>query len=232
MSTPRLALTSTADRSHAIIEAVSFHGCEAVVLPCIETQPAGQGTLEEVRTEAAESDWLLITSPRTVAILWPGGGMPHAKAAVVGEATGDAVRRAGGRVAAIGESGLDELVGNWAQQVAGHTVFFPHSAASDLSRLRPLEEHGARVATTVVYETKPVPPGSDPVDAALFASPSAVAGWTLSRSLEDLVIGAIGETTARSLKDHGHPPQVVPSRPDFEMLIDLTARHLRERSPV
>lgn len=232
MNVPRLALTSTPTRSEELVGLVRHHGCEPVVLPCIETRPARQEAIEGARAATGQADWLLITSPRTVATLWPDGGMPPVKVAVVGKATGEAVRLAGGNVAAMGESGLEELFDVWAGETAGHAVFFPHSAASDLSRLKALAEKGARVATAAVYETKPIPPRNDPVDAVLFASPSATAGWLRSRSLEDLVIAAIGASTATSLSELGHPPHIVPLRPDFEMLIDQTARYLRDRSLV
>lgn len=231
MSAPRVAITTTAERGQDLAEVMRRFGCEPVALPCIETRPEASWTLEKARAEAKQSDWLLITSPRTITTLWPGGGMPPAKAAVVGAATRDTVQAAGGEVAAVGRSGLAELLDKWASSVTGQTVFFPHVSTFDLTRLRPLEEKGARVVTTAVYETNSIPPRSDPVDAAMFASPSAVAGWILSRTLQDLVIAAIGETTADSLTDRGHPPHVIPPHPDFEMLIDLTARHLRDRSP-
>lgn len=232
MSLPRLGLTSTIERCQSMAGVVGLHGCASVILPCVEVEPADPTTLETARAEAQQGDWLLLTSPRSVAILWPDGSMPRVKTAVVGEATADAVRRAGGDVAAVGDSGLDRLVETWANHARGQTVFFPHSASSDLARLRPIEGHGARVVTSAIYDTKPIPPGTDPVEGALFASPSAVAGWALSRGFDDLVIAAIGETTAQSLADRGHPPEVVSPEPNFETLIGLTARHLRDRSPV
>ena len=107
----------------------------------------------------------------------------------------------------------------------------PHSSLSDISDLNGLAAR-ARLLTRAVYTTRPRPPGQESVDSALFASPSAVTGWLSARSLADVVIGAIGETTAKALFDAGHPPDVVPDDPDFEELIALLARHLRGRSPV
>ncbi|REK11835.1 MAG: hypothetical protein DWQ40_11835, partial [Actinobacteria bacterium] len=148
-----------------------------------------------------------------------------------GHATAAAVDAAGGKVSVIGESGLAELVESWGDSADGKTVVLPHSSLSDLAPLEALGDQ-ARILATAVYSTSPIAAADDPVDAALFASPSAVTGWLRSRTLDDVVIGAIGPTTARGLTDRGHPPHVTASRPDFEMLIDITARHLRDRSPV
>jgi uroporphyrinogen-III synthase len=64
------------------------------------------------------------------------------------------------------------------------------------------------------------------VDVVTFASPSAVEGWTLSRSL-DLAVVAIGPTTCGALERAGHPPDLVADDPAFAALARSIAKHSR-----
>jgi uroporphyrinogen-III synthase len=115
-------------------------------------------------------------------------------------------------------------------RVDGTSIFFPHASGADLTPVASLEALGAEVTSVAVYGTKSVAPGLEAVDAALFGSPSAVTGWGMSRSFDQVILAALGETTGRALAELGHPPDVVPSRPDFDLLIALVAHHLIERS--
>jgi uroporphyrinogen-III synthase len=76
-----------------------------------------------------------------------------------------------------------------------------------------------------IYRTLPRPPQMDRVAAAAFASPSAVAGWTLSRSFDGLVIGVIGPTTGEALAHH-RPPDVIASRPTHQALAHAMASYM------
>ncbi|HZD24236.1 MAG TPA: uroporphyrinogen-III synthase, partial [Acidimicrobiia bacterium] len=196
-----------------------------------EIIPADDDVLGRARARAEEVDWLMITSPRTVATLWPEGGMPDVWVAVVGKRTAHAVESAGGVVDMVGDLGSGVLVERLLERVNG-TVFFPHGAGSDPFTIARLQEMGVTSYECVVYETHPIPPRADPVDAAIFGSPSAVAGWSLSRSFDGVTVGAIGPTTADALVARGHPPEMVANHPSFEDLIDLAARHLSDRNLV
>lgn len=228
----RVAITTAAERASPLSDIARSHGLEPVSLPCIEVLPAPEDHLFGARSQAAEADWLVVTSSRAIDTLWPGGGMPDVPVAAVGSSTAEVAARAGGRVAVVGDGGAEDLVEELVGQVAGKSVFFPHASGADRSTLDRLGEAGAEVAASPVYETRPLGPGADPVDAAIFGSPSAVSGWCRSRTLGDLVLAVIGETTRAALVEQGHHPDVVPPRPDFELLISLLAAHLAERSPV
>jgi len=227
----RVAITTAADRSSLLAGQARSHGLEPVLLPCIAVTPASDAVLHHARALASRSDWLVVTSPRAVRAVWPGGGMPPSPVAAVGPATAASVEEADGIVGLVGEAGAEALVARLAERVGGASVLFPHATGADPSTVSALESAGAQVKAVAVYETRTVAPGPDPVDAAAFGSPSAVRGWLISRHLEDLVLGAIGETTARALADGGRSPQVVPPRPDFEELMAHLADHLRQRSP-
>jgi uroporphyrinogen-III synthase len=228
----RVAITTAADRSSRLADHARSHGLEPVLLPCIEVIPASDAVLRTARAFASRADWLVVTSPRAVAAVWPDGEMPPFPVAAVGRATAASVEEAGGRVGLVGEAGAGSLVARLAERTEGTFVFFPHATGASPATIAALEQAGAEVKALAVYETRPVAPGPDPVDAVAFGSPSAVQGWLLSRHLDGLVLGAIGETTARALAEVGRPPQVVPPRPDFEDLMAHLAGHLRQRSPV
>lgn len=228
MTAPRLALTTTRDRSLQLIDEVAGLGLEPVVLPCIEMVPGPDAVIETARIESARSDWLLLTSPRTVHELWPERGMPKTRAAAVGRATAEAVRDAGGRVAVVGDGGASELVDRISHIVGGQSVFFPHAAGADRSTIGLLEAAGATVRTKVVYEIRPISPPDDPIDAVAFGSPTAVTGWFLSRDLEGLQVGVIGQTTGAAVAGHGYRFDVMPPSPSFGDLARLLAGHLRE----
>lgn len=225
----RVAVTTAVDRSEVVADAVRRAGLIAVVLPCLEVEPASEPVLARLRAAAAASDLIVATSGRAVRITWPVGGMPPVPVAAVGRATARAVTEAGGRVEVVGEQGAAALAGALEGRVRGRTVAFPHARGADPSTVRRLEASGATVAAEAVYETVPVGPGPDPVDGVLFGSPSAVRGWYLTRTLDSLVVGAVGPTTAEALAGYGHPAEVVAPRPDLGALAAALGDALVER---
>jgi uroporphyrinogen-III synthase len=232
VSVPRVALTTTSERVAELADLVTSQGLQPVSLPCVEVVAAEHATLEEARAAARAVDWLIVTSPRTVMVLWPNGGMPDVPVAAVGARSAAAVVRAGGSVAATGEAGADSLLDGLTGSVAGRQVLWAHGLAAEPSTAARLRDLGAAVTDLVVFETRSIPPRADAVDAALFASPSAVAGWVMGRGLDGMILAAIGATTAAALAAEGHPPDVVPARPEYPLMIEAVAQHLSERSPL
>lgn len=228
----RIALTSTADRSATLQPLAARAGLVPVVLPCIEYVTAEASVLEAARRRAAVCDWLVVTSSKTVSTLWPEGDMPTVAVAAVGATTAAATRAAGGDPALVGDTGSAEIFESMAPLASSRSVFFPHAAKADLSGVDNLRAAGAVVETLAVYDVEPIAPAADAVDAVAFGSPTAVAGWLLSRRLAGLVVGAIGATTASALKERGEVPDVVPNQPSFDTLIGLIAETLGARSSV
>jgi uroporphyrinogen-III synthase len=226
----RIALTSTADRSAELASMVTRAGLVPVVLPCIEYLPAEASVLERARHRAAICDWLVVTSSRTVTTLWPEGAMPDVAVGAVGSATAAAVRTAGGDPAVVGEAGSADLFETMAPLISGRSVFFPHAGGADRSGIGILRAIGAVVETMAVYDVEPIAPVGDAVDAVVFGSPTAVAGWFLSRRLDGLLVGAVGATTASALEELGVVPDVVPDQPSLDTLIALIAEKLGARS--
>lgn len=211
----RVAVTS--DRFDAVAPGYADAGLEPVSLPCIRIQPAPSGDIAHVRERAPHADLLMITSPRVVSLVWPDGRMPEVDTAVVGRATASRVERAGGRVTRVGNAGLARLVELTADHMEGRCVMIAHAEGSDPAVMARLREIAPGLEEHPVYRAVPVAPGADPVDAVAFASPSAVNGWGLSRSFDDLVVGAIGATTAAAIARH-READVIAERPSHPNL--------------
>lgn len=225
-----VAVTTSTDSFPRWADLLTAAGLQPVSLPCIEIVPASDDELDLARRTAADADALLLTSPRTVGLLWPEAGMPAVPVAAVGSATAAAVREAGGVIEVVGDAGGDDLVAEW-QNLDGRRIVFPHARGSDLGRLDTLKSRGAHVERFPVYESRPKAPGPDPVDAAVFASPSSVEGWLISRSLNELrVVGVIGATTAQAISGAGGGVDATTDVPSAESLVEALLVAL-ERKP-
>ncbi|MGH8875309.1 MAG: uroporphyrinogen-III synthase [Acidimicrobiia bacterium] len=223
----RVAITTMVDRCReGVFRAV---GLEPVELPCIKIEAAHPDVLEEARRQSARSDLLVATSAHTLSLLWPAGEMPLTPVAAVGEQTALAVRARGGIVELVGRhGGAASLVAELEGRLAGRLVAFPHAGGTDPALIARLSAASGELAALAVYRTVPAPPGPDPVEAAAFASPSAVRGWLLARPLDGLVVGVIGPTTRAEVERRHGPPEVEAGVPTFEALARALADHFQE----
>lgn len=216
----RVAVTT--DRFHEVSGCFVGVGLEPVELPCIRVVPAPFGQLAETRELADAADLLMVTSPRVISLLWPQGGMPGVDTVVVGPSTAEAVVKAGGRVSLSGDAGLARLVAMVADRLDGRRVVITHAAGSDPVGLGLLRQNASDLEEREVYRSVPVAPDMVEIDAVAFASPSAVDGWHLARDLEDMVVGAIGATTANAVARH-RAPDVSASTPSYPALAKAIA---------
>lgn len=219
----RVAITT--DRFDSVAPEYLGVGLEPVPAPCVDVVVAVEGILTRAREAASHADLVLITSARTVELLWPGGGMPPTGVVTVGATSAAAVEAAGGRVVATGRSGLADLLDAAADELAAAKVAFPHAAGTDpglLARLRSLaldlEEHE-------IYRTNPIAPEPTPVQAVVFASPSAVTGWLLARDFDGVVVGVIGPTTRAAVARH-RVPEVIAPEPSHDSLAQALMSYL------
>ena len=228
----RVAITT--DRFDVAHRPFRRYGLEPVPLPCIRIEPAIADVLEAARRAAALCDLLLITSGRTVDMLWPNGPMPPAPVAAVGQRTAAAVEARGGRLAVVGRAGMADLMDQLGTKLETAAIVFPHAGRTSMTTDNPtsrstaldtLRGRAGNLDEYEIYHTASVSPGADDVTAAAFASPSAVAGWHLSRSFDALVIGVIGSTTRDAVAAH-RPPNVVAPRPSHDALARAMATYL------
>lgn len=215
----------TNDRFETVARTYVENGLEPVAIPCVHVEPAGEQVLGDAREAAADAELILISSARTVDLLWPHGPMPDVDVAAVGESSANATRRAGGRVAVTGRSGLLDLIDNISGRLRRARVVFPHAGGTDLAATTRLREVAGAIEEHVVYRTAPIAALDTDVDAAAFASTSAVQGWLLTRGLDDVVVGVIGKTTAAAV-ERVRPPDVVAPRPAHRSLAVALNQHL------
>lgn len=221
-----VAVTTSADRAAAAAIPFTLAGTSPIQLPCIEIVPATHDYLEAARAGAMNVDLIIVSSRRTLDILWPDGPLPTAAFAVVGRVTAREVERRGGTVALVGSGGSDRLANALTGRISGKSVIWPHARGADP---RPLSHVGAGSTSfmaPVIYESVPKQPESTPVDVVTFASPSAVAGWQLSRSLQGETIAVIGETTRAAVDEAGAPVAIIAAEPTFQSLANSVAEHL------
>lgn len=227
----RVAITT--DRFESAAHPFRRYGFEAIPLPCIRIDSAEAEVLVEARTAAATCSLLLLTSARTVELLWPHGSMPTVEVATVGARTADAVVARGGTVILSGNAGFAQLIDQLDDRLESATVVFPHgggpwqmeSSASHRNAFATLRGRAADLAEFEIYRTIPQPPGNGAVEAAAFTSPSAVEGWRSARPFDGLVIGVIGSTTRLALAAH-RPPDVVAPSPSHDALAQAMASYL------
>jgi uroporphyrinogen-III synthase len=227
----RVAITT--DRFESAGRPFRRFGLEPVALPCIRIEPADATVLARARRAAAVCDLLVITSVRTVDLLWP-EAMPPSPVAAVGERTAAAVTARGGRVVVAGRAGLDDVIDRLDTLLESAGVVFPHAGGSWSNpakspalrtAVEALRARAASLTEFEIYRTTSLPPAADAVAAVAFSSPSAVAGWHLSRSFDGLVIGVIGSTTRLAVSVH-REPEVVAPRPSHDALARAMASYL------
>ena len=221
----RVAITT--DRFDSVASAYALRGLDPVPLPSLRVEIAGDDALTDARAAAADADLPLVTSPRTVSLLWPEQRMPEVEVAAVGESTAAAVTGSGGRVVAAGRSGLMGLIETIADRLQQAQVVFPHAGGSDRAASQRLRQLTAHLEEYVVYRTVPTPPAMTPVEAVSFASPSAVQGWLMARDLRDVVVGVIGKTTGAAVA-RIRPPDAVATRPSHKALALALANQLEK----
>lgn len=219
----RVAITT--DRFEKAASPFRRIGLEPVWLPCIRVEPATAAELTRARQAASVADLLLISSVRTLELLWPRGSMPAVEVAAVGESTAAAVAARGGRVVVVGRGGLADLAAQTAHRLAPVRVAFPHAAGSDPVAIEGIREHATDFLEFVVYRIIPIAPESAEVRAVAFGSPSAVEGWLLSRDFDGLVVGVIGGTTWEAVARHRLPDVLAP-RPSHQALAQRLASYL------
>jgi len=227
----RIGVTTTADAVDRLVEPLVAAGFVPVILPCIRIDPAREEVLRRLRVAASTADWVFATSARALRLTWPDGAMPPTRVAAVGDSTAGAAEALGGDVTLVGDGGAADLARRLAPHLAGAVVVYPAARGADPETAAILEDGGARVVTEAAYVTVPIAPDHHPVDGVVFGSPSAVAGWRLSRPLTDLaVVAAMGPTTAAALAAEGRPADIVPDPPRLDLIVAALAA-AAERTP-
>jgi uroporphyrinogen-III synthase len=214
----RVLVTRTAEQGSALGTLLAEAGAEVVELATIAIEPlADRSALDDALRRAGDYAWVVFTSANGVEHALGSGPTVLPRVAVVGRATGAALKRQGiqpsfAPSAANGRTLADEL-----PIAPGERVLLLRSDVADGELPRRLVERGALVDDVAAYRTVPRADGAPElrarlvagaIDAALLASPSSVRGLLEACGgdralLAPVRLVAIGPTTARAIEELG-----------------------------
>ena len=231
----RVLITRSAEDSAEWAAELARRGAEAVSYPCITTELIDNAVLRRtLAAGAADADWLVFTSRHGVEAFAALHAQPLARktrVAAVGNATGQAALARLGRVDHVGQ-GTAALLGESLAALPdfkrGSRCVLAVAANASAELERKLAEAGAVCARFDVYRTLPAPErgrkqplSSLGVDAVLFASPSAVQGFTNHFDLDtDVSVFTIGSSTTAAARSHGIAVTAESRTPSFEGLLE------------
>jgi len=210
--------------------ALESFGLRATRTPSLRIEPGDEPSLARLRAATLSSDLIFLTSARSVHFLWPEGSMPRVPVAAVGASTARAVTDAGGSVSHVGRAGAAALLSEIEPLLASSRVVYPRAAGAHPTTLTRLNERARSLRSDVAYTALPTAPPLDPVDGVAFASPSAVEGWFLARDTSQMLVAAIGLTTAAALRHRGAPPDAIAEIPSPAALAAAIAQLTEKRT--
>ncbi len=248
----KVIVTGTDDLVGRVTSEVERRGGEPVEVTTIRiTQPDDPGALADAarRLRDGEFAWVVLTSRQGV--LATADALrrmpPSTRAAVVGEATGAALRELGVEPAVTaatptGEGLIDALT---SRIVPGERVVLPVSARARDVVENGLAQLGAEVTRIDAYTTEIVAEPSPDVlplvergeiGAVLLASPSAVRGFlaqfgTLLPALSAAAFVAIGPVTADAMRQRGLPVHAVAGSPGADGMVEALGTYLWGERP-
>jgi uroporphyrinogen-III synthase len=199
---PLVLLTRPEGENEQLAERLAAIGIRSRSLPCVRTVAlADRSTLRAALRALGSTDVLVVTSRAGAYAIGDafGEGSCRASVAAVGEATAEACRAAGLEVTFVPAVATGVALAEELPLPRGAVVL----ARSDRAASAPadiLRGRGATVREVIAYRTESVDPGAIPAaDAVVFASPSAVDGFSAS-GIRPAVVVAIGPTTAARVR--------------------------------
>ncbi|RJN31764.1 uroporphyrinogen-III synthase [Nesterenkonia natronophila] len=223
----RIVLTRRAAQSGELEEGLRRAGHTAAHMPLTQ-QVLPADTTELSRTvhelTRGEFDWLVLTSPNTVRALascgWDGTVPVRTRVAVVGPGTArvlNEVSDARNPWMPKQHSAAGILAELPAPEPEGQ-LLLPQSAQARPQLYEGLEQRGWNITQVTAYFTTALPHplvNLSPGDAVLVTSSSAAEVWATLET-PDVNILAIGEPTARTLRQLGRPADAVLPEPTAE----------------
>jgi uroporphyrinogen III methyltransferase/synthase len=228
-------LTRRPEDNAALATELRARGREVIELPCVRNEPlADTRALASAIAALSPSDLVVLTSRAGVAAVSVDPSWRIACAvAAIGRATADAARAAGLRVTFVATHADSGTLARELPLPRGEVVLARSDLADDELPAR-LRERGARVREFVAYRTVPeisgdIGPARDALEngpVIVVASPSAVealAGALPLASLQRATFVAIGERTARRVRERIGASAVIATDPDITALLDAIA---------
>lgn len=247
----RIVLTRTREGNERLAGRVRALGFEPVSVDSIELLPPRDWDAIDASLRALGwFDWLVFTSSSgaslfrermdALALDLPWQEKPSV--AAVGEGTAEELRSSGVPVAFVPSEFLTQRLAS--ELPTGNTgtgkprVLLLRSDIADHLMVEVLRSRGFEVIEHAIYRTERSRPGSSAplelgrVDAILFASPSAVEGFTSrlgvkgASAMRRTLVACIGPVTAKAAKENGFERIIVPKAHTFEGLLQEVGREL------
>jgi uroporphyrinogen III methyltransferase / synthase len=252
----RVVLTRTREGNEESASMVRALGFEPIAVECLELLPPRDWSPIDSSLRALSTfDWVVFTSGRGAALFkermdflglelkWRG----RPSVAAVGEGTATELRESGVPVAFVPSEFLtlklaSELPAGEAS-IGKQRVLLLRADMGDPKMADILARRGFEVVEHAIYRTEAFSSrggaitGLEGADAILFASPSAVEGFTSRLGGEDSSImkrklaACIGPVTAKSARDHGFERIVTPKAHTFKSLLQEVERELSMVTP-
>jgi uroporphyrinogen-III synthase len=231
----RVLITRSGEDNAEWTTELARHGAEVVSYPCITTELIDTQALRDgLAAGTAAADWLIFTSRRGVeafAKLHLKPLPPRTRIAAVGAATGQMALAELGRIDHVGHgtaASLGDTLTGSPEFKRGVRCVLAVAANASGALERKLAEAGAVCTRFDVYRTIPAPKlerkqplSSLRVDTILFASPSAVQGFTNQFDLDtDVSVFTIGPSTTAAARSHGITVTAESEMPGFESLLE------------
>ncbi len=219
------------DRIESAAALLEELGAEPLTDPMLEPRPTGA-------TPREDADYAVFTSKTGVELAAEAGFESAATVCAIGAATAESLAEHGYTVDIVPDTYSSAgLVERLAPEAAGARVEVARSDHGSATLLDGLEDAGAYVHETVLYELgRPAGAGDSAtvaargeLDGALFTSSLTVENFLAAAAdrgvraaaiagLEGAVVGAIGEPTRAAAEREGISVDVVPGTADFEAL--------------
>jgi uroporphyrinogen-III synthase len=236
----RVVVTRALHQSEELARPLRERGAAVILLPMIEiAPPADTEPLRRAARQIDEYDWIIFSSANAVEALAryiePGQGSLHARIAVVGAATCEAVERHGWRVDVVPEEFVAEslIEALSPEALHGQRILLPSAAVTRDVIPRALRQHRAVVDVIEAYRN--VMPEHASAQARAIFSENPLPAWvtfTSSSCVDNLVsavgaeallkvrIASIGPVTSGTIRRHGLEVHAEPREHTIPALVE------------
>lgn len=249
-----VVVTRAREQASGLAARLAALGAEVIQCPTIEIRPLDDyAPLDAALARLPGYDWLVFTSVNGVRHAWErlralgkdSRALGGVQVAAIGPATADALRRRGIEpdflpARYVAEGVLEGLLAREGGQMAGRRFLLPRAARARDVLPDALRRAGAVVDVLPAYETVPAQGNRDAVlrrleagalSCVTFGSSSTVENFlslvdaeTL-RSHPETKLAAIGPVTAKTLRAHGLPCDIMPGEYTIPALADAVRAH-------
>ena len=252
----RVVLTRTREGNEEFASRVRAQGFEPISVECLELLPPRDWSPIDSSLRAIGTfDWVVFTSSRGAILFkermdflgfdlkWRG----RPSVAAVGEGTARELRESGVPVAFVPSEFLTLRLASELPlgdaSIGKQRVLLLRADMGDPQMVDVLARRGFEVVEHAIYRTEALSlrgdalAGLEGADAILFASPSAVEGFTSRLGVKDSskmkrkLAACIGPVTAKAAKEHGFEKIVTPKAHTFEALLLEVERELSVVTP-